>query len=144
MSHVHCNGFGGGWEPNTIVHTTAHPLWLNLNAIGLSVDIRACSRLAVKRRLGHNTRSHIRPRVVEMYFRRFPRYPFRRAPSKRPISQTRMVSPCALFAARRRMPTDRRRLLLARRAALPKTTAELPPELTCKAERMISSGGGII
>lgn len=111
-------------------------LMFTLSAISLSTsgDIRVRSRPAVKRRLGHDTRSHVR-REVEVYFRRFPRYSFDRVPSKRPISQARMAPSRVLVAARRRMPTDRRqrhRPLVARRAALPKTTAELPPKLTCK------------
>lgn len=117
------------------------PLWLILSAIGLSTsaDIRSRSHLAVKRRLGHATRSHVRCRVV--YFR-FPRYSFRPAPSERPISQARAAPPRVLVAVRRRMPTGRQchRPLLARRAALPKTTAELPPELTCKVEHRMISG----
>jgi len=75
-----------------------------------------------------------------MYFR-FPRYSLRHA-SKWSILQAHTIPSRVLVATQRRIPTYRRQRhcpFLARRTALPKTTTELPPELTCKVEhRMIS------
>jgi len=124
-----------------LVRTMAHPYGLSTIGLSTSADIRARSRLAVKRRFGYDARSHVWCEI-EMYFRRFQRYSFRHAPSKRSISQARAAPPRVLFAARRRMPTYRRQhhCPLLARATLPKTTAEFSPELTCKVEHRMISG----